>query len=675
MEENLIEVKKKNKILPLITVILVIILLAGGGYYYYTNYYNKNTTQEVEKPRLEDDFYDHFNTKSSPFYNAQQESTLSLEKIIVEIDADTTYDNKEYRNYIETFEDYNARDKNGINELKPYFDKIDEAKTIDDFSKIMIDVYYDLDVNSFLNVGIEADQYNNSRNVILIGPMELESLGHFLMEDTLPSGLDIFVDESYSDYKKAFEKGRIQYFMQYGYDKEKATKLSNDITEFAKQIQSKSVGLNELYSNVIKYYKNVTKTELKKEIKNLPIDLLLNKFKINNYPYFAVVDLSHLKELDSYYNINNLPLMKEILKLLILEKVASLYSSSDYAKIYANVFGEISKTPLGFETIVGLYEDLKLKPSLLGDYFNEKFDAEYYTKEEKDEIRELIVKIKDHYVEVIQNVDWLDENTKTEAIKKLNTLKINIGFTKEEKPEKEAKVLSIKEGGTVLSNYIIYNKTVSSLLQEDIKKPIQPSLEQYHANAFYNPSNNSINFPVGFKFIYKGITGKYAKYAYVGTIVAHEISHAFDNNGSQYDEKGNVKNWWTEDDKKDFDEKKQKIADYYSKYEIFGVPIDGNRTVGENIADLAAIKTIISIMESENATNEDYKTFFESFVKLWSDSQTKSEILDTMVIDNHSPNKIRVNAVLSSMDKFYEVYGIKEGDKMFVPKEERVGLW
>ena len=99
MEENLIEVKKKNKILPLIIVILVIILLAGGGYYYYTNYYNKNTTQEVEKPRLEDDFYDHFNTKSSPFYNAQEQATLSSQKIVMEIDADTTYDNKEYRNY------------------------------------------------------------------------------------------------------------------------------------------------------------------------------------------------------------------------------------------------------------------------------------------------------------------------------------------------------------------------------------------------------------------------------------------------------------------------------------------------------------------------------------------------------------------------------------------------
>lgn len=677
MEEELIEVKKKNKLLPLICILLAVILLAGGGYYYYTNYYNKdNSNKVVEKPRLQDDFYGNLNTNKEPFETAQATAYNNLYEIITEMSSDTNYVNNEYRNFIETFEDYNEKDKNGINELKPYFDRIDNSQTMDEFSKVVVDVQYDLGVNSFLNIGISVDFYNNSRNVITLEPMTLETLGFYLMEDTLPSGLDLFTDSKYSTYKKVLEKARVKYFTQYGYDKEKAKKLSNDITEFAATIQSKSASTDELISNYLKYYKNVSKKELKQEIKNLPIDMFLDKFKISNYQYFAVFDLGHLKELDNYYNIDNLPLMKEILKLLILERVASLYSSNDYAEIFADVYSNISGQLLPTDYLMNYFEIAILSPRLLGTDFDEKYDQTYFTKEEKDEIKELIVKIKDHYVEVIKNTDWLDNKTKEEAIKKLNNLKINLGYTKDEKEiEKEAKVLSKKDGGTLLSNYIIYTKNISSMTPDMIKIPQQAGLEQFKVNAYYNPSDNSINFPVAFKFVYDGITDKHAKYAYAGTVIAHEISHAFDSNGSQYDEKGNVKNWWTEDDKNDFEEKKKKIADYYSKYEVFGTNVDGNLTVAENIADLAAVKTIISIMESEGATNEEYKKFFESYAKLWSQEQNKSMILMSMTMDNHSPNKVRTNAVLSSTDKFYEVYDIKEGDKMFVPKENRVGLW
>ena len=141
------------------------------------------------------------------------------------------------------------------------------------------------------------------------------------------------------------------------------------------------------------------------------------------------------------------------------------------------------------------------------------------------------------------------------------------------------------------------------------------------------------------------------------------------------DENGKFNDWWTAEDRANYENLKKKIEDYYSKYEVQGFKVNGHKTVGENIADLAGVKSIITIMEKKGATKEDFKKFFEGYADLWAEKSTKEGIENQILSDEHAPDIIRVNGVLSSMDKFYEVYDIKEGDKMYVPKEERVGLW
>lgn len=684
MEEDIQLIKKENnknhrKIWLIICILLVILLLGGGGYYYYTNYYSKdnNTKEVVEKPNLKDDFYANINfkNKDSVFTNAQLDATENLSTVGMEVEKDPNFKNDNYFIFIDAFDDLDEREKRGIDDLKPYFDEIDKADTLDKFSDIFIKVSYDLGVNTFLNFGINPDLYNNSRNVILFEPIVLEKISTFLLEPTMSSGLEFFTNEKYATYKTAFEKGRVKYFKQYGYDEKKAKQLSDDITNFAKTIQAKSQTIDEIQGNYVKYYKNYTKNELKALLNNLPIDKLLAKFNVSNYQYFAIIDEGQIKELDNYYKEENLPLMKEILKLMILEDIASFYTSSDYIKILADVFSTLSGTKLSYSNLIAYYEFLELRPEIMGSYLNVKYDERYFTDSEKQEMRELINKIKTQYVEVIKNSDWLEESTREEAIKKLNNMKINIGYTPDGSDNSNVKLVTKENGGSLISNYILLTQGDSDNFSKVIKEVHQQTMSQFKANAYYNPMDNSINFPSAFREVYRNIDNKYEIYAYAGMVIGHEISHAFDSNGSQFDEKGNVKNWWTNDDKNDYDTLKQKIVNYYSQYDIQGVKIDGELTVSENIADLASVKTILSIMESENATNDDYKKFFEAYAKLWADDTPMEMIKLQMVTDNHSPNKIRVNAVLSSMDKFYEIYDIKEGDKMFVAKENRVGLW
>ena len=199
-------------------------------------------------------------------------------------------------------------------------------------------------------------------------------------------------------------------------------------------------------------------------------------------------------------------------------------------------------------------------------------------------------------------------------------------------------------------------------------------LNTYTVNAYYNPQNNSINFPCAAK---KFITSDnyYDKLGSIGMVIAHEITHAFDSNGRKFNEKGEYYDWWTQKDSKNFDELSEKIVNYYSNYSVLGIPVDGKKTLGENIADLGALKCISSLAESHNATNEDYKRMYASYAKWTAYNMTKEYKKLLVTADTHSPNEVRVNAVLSSTDKFYEVYKINKNDKMYKPKEERVGIW
>lgn len=674
MDEDFKDVKNGNKYLRFIPIIVAILLIAVGAFFLLNN----NKKEEETVVSLKDDFYESINNGNSKktFQDGQNKIYENQKEIGTKIEEDVNYTNDNYFAFFDTFEDTETRNQNGIKELQPYFDEIDNAQNLDQFSDIVLKVNYDLGVNTFLNWELGPDIYDNSRNVIILNPMTLESLGTFTLNPHASSSLEFFTSDKYKVYKDAFEEARIEYLKLYGYDEEKAKKTSDDISEFAKVIQDKSVSLDELAGNVSKYYKNYSYNELKSIIKNLPIDKFLNKYGISNFKNFALFDEGHLKALDSYYTEEHLPLMKEILKVAILEEIASLNTSKEYAEILANSSGKLTgEGNINSDALLIVYEYLMLKPKMMGSYLNVKYDEEYFTEIEKQEIIELINKIKEHYKEVINSSSWLDESTKAEALKKLDTMKTNVGYVQKEEEPTTVKLVNKENGGTLLSNVILLAKDNSSKLANKINKETTIELDQYLANAYYNPLNNSINFPSGFREVYRSIKDKYEIYGYAGMVVAHEISHAFDNNGSQYDEKGNIRNWWSEKDKENFDKLTQKIIDYYSNYEVFGLKVDGKKTVGENIADLAAIKTIISIMEKENATNDDYKKFFESYAKLWNEKITKQQLELTMLSDNHSPNKIRVNAVLSSTDKFYEVYGITENDKMYVAPENRVGLW
>lgn len=167
------------------------------------------------------------------------------------------------------------------------------------------------------------------------------------------------------------------------------------------------------------------------------------------------------------------------------------------------------------------------------------------------------------------------------------------------------------------------------------------------------------------RVIVKGVQ-QYADY------IAHEVSHAFDSSGALYDEYGNYNVWWTEDEMAEYKRMSQSIIDYYNNYEMMGVKVNGDLTLMENIADLGAMTCISSII------GNDAKALDEAFGQMtynWASEDTASFMMYLLNTDTHSPNKVRVNAVLSSCDAFYKIYDIKETDGMYVAPKDRVGIW
>jgi putative endopeptidase len=203
-------------------------------------------------------------------------------------------------------------------------------------------------------------------------------------------------------------------------------------------------------------------------------------------------------------------------------------------------------------------------------------------------------------------------------------------------------------------------------------------LPVFKVNAGYTATINGITFPAG---IFQGEfydinAAKEKNLGAIGMVIAHEISHAFDNNGAKFDENGNVRNWWTEEDYEKFQNLCQAAVSLFDGKEyVPGLATDGTQTLRENIADMGGFACALAVAES-TIQDVDYKAFFESNATLWRMSRGSRARMEYMLsADTHSPSVLRTNINLQNTDKFYEVYDIKEGDGMYLAPDKRVRIW
>ncbi len=468
-------------------------------------------------------------------------------------------------------------------------------------------------------------------------------------------------------YKALIKQYGLKLLKEYGYDTKKARTISTSITNMYTNIASNSK-LSKDLEDISNYYNIITIEELQKIYPNIDINNYLKNKNIPNNTKISIIDINNYKEINKYLTNENLPILKEALKLKILENYAP-YLSNKYASIVYELSDKISGT-----TNNKTKEDhaLDTTKAIFIDNIDKSYQDKYLTKEKYDYINNLVTDIKNFYYKDINSLSWLSSKTKKRTRKKLKHLTINIG-----KNDYNITNYNIDTNTNIIDNII----TISNIKKrQEIERLTNnknvTKLSQTTVNAYYNPSDNSINFPTASLNLIDINDNYYQNLGSIGMIIAHEITHAFDDNGSKFDEVGNMNNWWTAKDRNNFLKLKKKVINYYNKYEVLdGIHINGKKTVNENIADLGAVSCITNLALSKKATSKDLKNMYKSLAKLWFGKSNKEYQKLLLLQDSHSPAKYRVNASLSSTAEFYKVYNITIFDNMYISKEDRIKVW
>ena len=323
----------------------------------------------------------------------------------------------------------------------------------------------------------------------------------------------------------------------------------------------------------------------------------------------------------------------------------------------------------------------------IGEALGQLYVDAKFPPEAKEKAEVMIANVIAAYQARIQVLDWMSTETKTKAIEKLDKFTVKIGY-----PDtwEDYSTLDIKKSNTYFENISAINKWSTANNLSEIGEPVDKTewgMSPQTVNAYFNPLNNEIVFPAAILQapFYDYLADDAVNYGGIGAVIGHEISHAFDDSGARFDANGNLVNWWSEEDLKQFTTRGDALATQYSKIEVLdSVYINGKFTLGENIGDLGGVLGAydgLQMLYEKNGRPEDIdgftaeQRFFMSWATVWRTLTRDEELRNRIKTDPHSPGRIRATQPLINIDTFYEAFDIKEGDGMFVPVEERVRIW
>ena len=641
--------KNKTKKYILYAIIFVVAIIAAFIYLnknYIDNYYeyiNKETIKDKE------DGWSYID-------DINKEISNDANNIVKEIiNNPTTSEAKNIKEFYNEYLNIEFRNKRGLKDLELYIDKINKTTNINDFITEAIKLEKELSIELLMSKSIMKD-FKTGKNILYITPIPMD-YGY---------SSDYYSNETLTTVKNNFKLYNNKLLREYGYTAGEALDITNQIDDFYTNLANNSLKQDDLL-NTEKYYNIIDKSALSKIYTNLDINKYFNELGLSKIDKLSLVDEKSYQELNKYLTNNNLSLWKNIATIKILQTYAE-YTTENYETIFTklnkNLLGkEYTREETAYDLIKQIY------PNEISKNYNNK----YLSDDTKNYISNLTNEIIKEYEDMI-NTSWMDNETKSNAVTKLNNIKINIGtsYIKD-----LSSYYDFDSNISLVKNIIKLNKVVRAASYEMLDTTTTTNaLPDYTFNAYYDVTSNSINILTGSTKVIKDINNKYENLGSIGFIIAHEISHAFDNNGSKFDENGFLSNWYTTSSQEKYQEIQNKVIDYYNNYEIIhNVSNNGTRTIGENIADLGAMECITNILIKNNANKKDYQTTYESFAKVWANNYSKSTKVLQSLIDTHSPNEIRVNGVLSSTKKFYETYKIDSKDLMYIEPEKRVNIW
>ncbi|WP_040951004.1 M13-type metalloendopeptidase [Gorillibacterium massiliense] len=556
---------------------------------------------------------------------------------------------------------------NGIHKLRPYLDELYAVKDVTGLRAIAEKYGDRFDFVPLISFTATEDTLGDRTKYAAVFVGKDLTLGTALYYSDDPSMAS--VQQAYIEY--------IERVLKYIGEKDNIPERAKAIFELEKQLSTK-VTPPEDQQDPKNLYKKSTWDEMKKATPNSGLaEAVIKMYDLPANMTVYSPETDYLKFADSLITDQNLQVIKDLLAFNTYHEYVSAFSEEtqgfqdDLAKALIGIVPE--KLPVEERAAV-------LAQSIEPQAFDKTYVSDYFPESSKNDVKDIVNEIIAKYEDRINALTWMSAETKAKAVEKLKNIKVNIGYPDKWSPTLSYSFPSTADGGTLFD--LLMSRKVAEVAagKETLKKPysldIWSSLPAMTVNAFYTASTNSIFFPAGILQapFYDPKASREQNLGSIGAIIGHEISHAFDENGAQYDKDGNLVNWWKDADYAEFQKRTEKLAGELSEIEFVpGSDVNGKLTLAETIADLGGLSCVLDI--ADDNPNADLSQVFVGYAHAFAAWMPVQSSISSLQMDPHAPNKVRVNFVIQMLDSFYKVYNITEKDAMYLSPDKRISIW
>ena len=580
-------------------------------------------------------------------------------------------DEKKILTLYNSYSDMKRRNKEGISPLKKDLDRINAIKNIKDFEKYTIEVTKE-GGGTLYSWGVGPDLNSSKDNAVYLGSVGLGLSKDYYQKETEENKKII---QEYTKY--------ISDMLSYLGEKNTEEKAKK-IVEFEKQM-AKTLLTNE-ESHDIKKRNNPRKVdELSKIVKNIDLKNYLKQSGVNT-DKVIISQLKYYENLDKFLNDTNMDIIKDYLKFHLISSASGLLSDKLAERKFA-FYGKYLNGQKEREILEK--RALNFVSGTLGEMVGKVYVEQKFPPEAKENAKEMVSYIFKAFRNRIENLTWMSSETKKKALEKLGKVTVKIGYPDKWRNFDE---LIINEKDNLYTQLEGISKWSYKEELKKVGKPVDKTewfMSANTVNAYYSPTGNEIVFPAGilqFPFYdYKDL-GPGSNFGGIGAVIGHEITHGFDVSGANFDGDGNVKDWWSKEDKKKFDTVTEKLAEQFSGYSVApNVNVNGKFTLTENIADLGGVNIAFDALQlylkdhpEKNIKENGYtqnELFFMNFGRIWRQKATEEYLKNLVKSDPHSPNYFRVNGLLINIDAFHDTFKTKKGDKLYKEPKDRIKIW
>ena len=563
--------------------------------------------------------------------------------------------------------------REGWTPIKPTLDKIAAIKDRRDYQLVTAQLDRMGEGTMMFGIGVGADMRNASMNLVSIGQggIGLGTRDYYLNDDPQT----VRIRDAYKNYMKNL-------FKLVGNDDATAEKKVQAVMAIETRLAKASYSQVQLRDIDANYHK-MSYNQLVTDFPGIDWG---NVFLLSGFPAFDMVDVGQPEPIHEVEKIlANTPLddLKTYAEIKVIAGASSQLSDEFRAEAFklSSVMNGIQQDRPRWKRAVGLVS------SVMGEAIGKLYVEKYFPESSKKRMLELVGNLQEALKQRIQEATWMTPATKEQAIDKLSNFIVKIGYPDKWKDYSGLQVdenLSLYENLGRISEFLTLDQ-----LQKKVNKPVDKDewmMTPQTINAYYNPTTNEICFPAAILQppFFDPNADDAVNYGAIGGVIGHEMSHGFDDQGSQFDKTGNQHNWWTDMDKKNYNERTKVLENYFSTVEaVPGKKINGKQTLGENIGDNGGIniafRALQNSMKKKPLGNIDGFTpeqrFFLSWARVWASNMRPEYVEYLITVDTHSPNEARVNAALPHIDAWYDAFKVKKGDKLFIPKKKRAHIW